>query len=322
MQVLEEMDTDIDFSPAEAEVAAGPAFSRHETFHPRYGWIKKGFDAAVADPAIFTRDDAPVILGVGKNMVRAIRYWCLAFKVLQTQHGSTAPTPFGHTLLGAGGWDPYMEDPASLWLLHYSLLSDPSLATAWDYAFFHYSRNEFTVGEMEKGMEEFVSREFPNARTASSSLSKDVACIIRMYAGTPRRRSISEESIQCPFADLGLLVEGSTPDRYAFAVGEKPTLATALVAATCLQFAHRIAPAARSISFSRLLREHGSPGMAFKLTEAALYAAIEEVVERRPELTISDAGGVVQLGYTESADSLAISLLDEHYQSVFAKVTA
>jgi len=30
----------------------------------------------------FLAEDAPVRLGVGKNMARSIRYWCNAFKVL------------------------------------------------------------------------------------------------------------------------------------------------------------------------------------------------------------------------------------------------
>jgi hypothetical protein len=58
-----------------------PVFARHETFAVRSGWLKKGFDAASDDEAIFLDDDAPLRLGVGKNMVRAIRYWCHAFKV-------------------------------------------------------------------------------------------------------------------------------------------------------------------------------------------------------------------------------------------------
>lgn len=48
-------------------------FARHETFHPRFGWLKKGFDRAAIDSEVFLRPDAPVRLGVGKNMVRAIR---------------------------------------------------------------------------------------------------------------------------------------------------------------------------------------------------------------------------------------------------------
>lgn len=62
--------------------SVSPVFARHETFHPRFGWLKKGFDAALLDSGIFLRDDAPVRLGVGKNMARSIRYWCNAFKVI------------------------------------------------------------------------------------------------------------------------------------------------------------------------------------------------------------------------------------------------
>lgn len=29
------------------------AFARHETFHPRFGWLKKGFDLASIDSEIF-----------------------------------------------------------------------------------------------------------------------------------------------------------------------------------------------------------------------------------------------------------------------------
>ncbi|WP_448571562.1 DUF4007 family protein [Trichothermofontia sp.] len=39
-------------------------FSRHETFHPRFGWLKKGFDRASDDPRVFLEEDAPVRLGV------------------------------------------------------------------------------------------------------------------------------------------------------------------------------------------------------------------------------------------------------------------
>jgi hypothetical protein len=59
-----------------------PIFAKHETFHPRYGWLKKGFDKSTEDEILFLREDAPVTLGVGKNMVKAIRYWSCAYKVL------------------------------------------------------------------------------------------------------------------------------------------------------------------------------------------------------------------------------------------------
>ncbi len=58
------------------------SFSGHETFPFRYPWLKKGFDAVQQDAEAFLRDDAITTLGVGKNMVRSIRHWCLAAGVL------------------------------------------------------------------------------------------------------------------------------------------------------------------------------------------------------------------------------------------------
>ena len=295
-------------------------FARHETFHPRHGWLKKGYDAALADPSVFTRDDAAVVLGVGKNMVRAIRYWCLAFKVLESHAGQTFPTEFGNTLLGPGGWDPFLEDVASLWLLHESLLSSPSLATAWEYAFFAFAKQEFTLDELVSGLDEYAEREFPNSRTVPASFRKDASCILRMYAGKPARGMPSEESIQCPFVDLGLITAGSTPDRSVFVFGDKPGLPASIIAAACLQFAHRTGGTARTVSFSRLLRERGSPGMSLKLTEAALYDALEDVADRGAEIGISDAGGVVQLTYGAAPQVTARQLLEDYYSAVFAEV--
>ena len=46
-------------------------------------------------------------------MVKAIKYWSLAYKILQEDPNKNSramiPTSFGKQLLGSG-WDPYLED--------------------------------------------------------------------------------------------------------------------------------------------------------------------------------------------------------------------
>ena len=93
--------------------AAKPMFARHETFHPRYGWFRKAYSFAAEDPRIFSREDAPVRIGVGKNMVRAIRFWGLAAKLIEVNERSSnrrasdlTPTCLGHALFGESGWGP------------------------------------------------------------------------------------------------------------------------------------------------------------------------------------------------------------------------
>src|SRR5437879_4449899 len=122
------------------------SFSGHETFPFRYPWLKKGFDAVREDGNIFLRDDATTILGVGKNMVRSIRHWCLAAGVLEEdRQGKTAlrPTDLGKLLLSNEGLDPFLEDPATLWLLHWQIASNRSRATTWFWTFSHFNEPEF-----------------------------------------------------------------------------------------------------------------------------------------------------------------------------------
>lgn len=45
-------------------------FSGHDSFQCRLPWLKKGYDYLQAGRS-FTADDAPVVLGVGNNRVRA-----------------------------------------------------------------------------------------------------------------------------------------------------------------------------------------------------------------------------------------------------------
>ena len=100
-------------------------FSGHESFQCRNLWLKKGYDH-VAQNRSFNDKDAVVTLGVGKNMVASIRFWLKAFNIITPKDEITE---FGRHLLADGGWDPYLEDTASLWLLHYQLVKNNFAST-------------------------------------------------------------------------------------------------------------------------------------------------------------------------------------------------
>ena len=123
-----------------------PTFSGHETFPCRTLWLKKGYDF-VLNEGSFNSPDAVVTLGVGKNMVSSIRYWMRAFNILDTDDKLTE---FAHSLLADAGWDPYLEDEGSIWLLHYQLVKK-RYATAYNLIF-----NEFRKTKIEFSKENFV----------------------------------------------------------------------------------------------------------------------------------------------------------------------
>lgn len=299
---------------------SSPTFARHETFHPRYGWLKKGFDAAEADPEAFLHPDAHVRLGVGKNMVRAIRYWCHAFKVLEEDPSvsgramASRPSTIGQDLLGKDGLDPYMEDLGTLWLLHWQLLRPPCSATAWWYAFFIHARSELSVDELSAGLSSYVESEFPAARAAKSSLRKDASCIVRMY-GEISSGPVGEESIHCPWAELRMMRPVADRKAWAFRVGRKPGLTPPLIAALCFDYAAmRGVSSARTFSVGSLTYGPASPGLALKLPENVIYSALEEAAGMDSRIGLSDTAGVVQLTYDEDPRDLHQRFIRMHYE--------
>ena len=99
-------------------------FSGHESFPCRSLWLKKGFDY-LSEDGNFNAPDAVVRLGVGKNMVAAIRFWLKAFGISKNDE----TTALGEYLFHRkDGKDRYLEDLATLWLLHYKLASSGEAA--------------------------------------------------------------------------------------------------------------------------------------------------------------------------------------------------
>ena len=118
------------------------SFSGHQTFPFRYTWLPKGVRTLEEDPTCFSRSDAMVALGVGKNMVESIRFWCGALKLatIDSRGGKVAPTELGSRMFARRGWDPYLEDPGTLWLLHWQLVESPDVASTWFLAFTRWNR--------------------------------------------------------------------------------------------------------------------------------------------------------------------------------------
>lgn len=299
-----------------------PVFARHETFHPRYGWIKKGYDAVANDPDIFSREDASVVLGVGKNMVKAIKYWGIAFKVIKETHTtnnkqrSYATTQFGEQLLSDKGWDPYLEDPASLLLLHWGLVNDQlsCKATTWWFAFNAFHKISFTQEDFLFVLKKYISSTFPGHMVKDSSLKKDINCLLRMYVESNSDR-IKESAITCPFTELSLIKNDGDSRHFSFNLGEKHNLPPEIIIACCLNYIYMTKQTAATISISRLLYENSSPGLVFKLTEAAICHAIETVSRNFSNISLSEAGGLLQFCFEGDPSRLRERILRKYYKN-------
>jgi len=296
-----------------------PIFARHETFHPRFGWLKKGFDKVTEDNSVFSKETAPVVLGVGKNMVRAIKYWCIAFKVVdETRNGKFihTPTEFAEKLLGEGGWDPFLENPSSLWLLHWNLLKTPCHAPAWYFTFNELNKIDFSSHDLFFSLREFRDRKFPTKKIHDSSLNKDVSCLIRMYVEQTGPKNLKEDSLDCPFTELGIINAYTDSKRFTFNFGSKPSLPPEIIVTACLEFASTFQDDARTISISRLLYDAGSPGQAFKLTESSLSDAIETISLKAKDIFLTDTAGMIQFAYNNDPLEISERILNSYYKKL------
>lgn len=258
------------------------SFSGHETFPFRYTWLKKAVDAADGDEYAFHADDAMVKLGVGKNMVSSIRHWGVTTGMLAEgapRRGSRVK-PFRATELGAllfrdEGWDPFLEDPGTLWLLHWQLVSRLERATTWWWVFNQYPGTVFTRGEIQEAIETLCAQR-AWTRATSASLKRDIDVFIRTYAPQRRRNILLEDTLDCPLAELGVM---RVSDQQAFILVRSghDSLPDEIFAYALADYLKRRPAGMQTVTLEDLSFSDGAPGRSFCLDEPGLLRRLDRI---------------------------------------------
>jgi hypothetical protein len=295
--------------------ACVPTFARHETFHPRLGWFRKAFLAAWKNSGdFFLAEDAPVRLGVGKNMVRSIRFWGVAAHLIteipnpeRPRVTRTAITNAGNGLLGPDGLDPYMEDVATWWWLHWLMLAPGSQLPVW-----WVLLNELNVVEFDDELALRVCIDAVEASTFDnphpSSIEKDISAFLRTYTESPSGRGKFDDQFGCPLRDLHLVT--SAGGRHRFATEPAPDLPSEVVLAAILDYMVMSGSTAKTVSLGRLATDPGSPAKAFRLNEEHLAEKLSAIARRRGSgVSLTSPAGAVQLGWRGDTSELAHATL-------------
>jgi hypothetical protein len=292
------------------------AFGRHETFHLRFGWLTKGHQAWFKNPEVFEREDATVELGVGKNMVTAIRYWMLATQMAGQARQGFEPSPLGRRIFDTdGGWDPYLEDDATLWLLHWLLASNPEYATTVFWFFNRFHKPEFTGDELFHALRDFAGEKL-DARVSETTLRHDAAVLIRMYQPTAASKSMPlEESLDSPMAMLGLIRPVPETKYHESRPEFRAQLPPAILGFAVAQLFE--ATGATALPIEQLMHGDGAlaaPGAVFRLTEECLVAKLEELMAWSPGLfKLSESAGIHQIFRLSREAADPHEFLNRHY---------
>ncbi len=299
------------------------AFGRHETFALRYSWLSKGFHAFQRNPNVFESDQATVELGVGKNMVLSIRYWLRACQMIKTT--VVEPTAIGALILDATtGFDPYLEDEATIWLIHWLLATNCELATSWYWFFNKYHKPEFTGQELTTALSDFIKEHvIEKKRPSLGTIKNDAQLLHRMYSQSRgNTRMPLEEALDSPLTLLRLVTQTAGGRSYQSKLEARSGLPLGILGFAVAQLLEQRKVKAipvEELMYSR--DDYPAPGAIFRLTENDLITKLERLVDYIPDIfDIRETAGIHQLYLVNGCP--AHEFLVRHYADSLGEAAA
>jgi len=254
-----------------------------------------------------------VTLGVGKNMVRSIRFWTQASGICAPakKGGGNSLTRFGSEVFREDGLDPFLEDVRTLWLIHWKLSTDAaSPLLAWDYLLNRWQDPEFFSSTVTQVLhKEAIMCE---AGVSRATVERHFDAFLHTYLPTRGRKvNILEENLDSPLVELELILKvgdreletssGTREPVYAFRRESKPDVTSELFLFCLNDFWQKRHPNDGTLSVKEVAHGHGGPGQIFKLPEEDVRARVGELARQTNEV----------FSYSESAIQQEIRRQDE-----------
>ncbi|SDC27785.1 MULTISPECIES: DUF4007 family protein [unclassified Candidatus Frackibacter] len=258
-------------------------FAKHRTFYIREGWLPKTLKLINEKPYIFTpanREEAIDELGVGKTMVAALRFWMQATGLTIEGRGTKGMIEQEITDLGKFilNHDPFFEDTKTLWLLHYKLVTQESLATSWYWFFNFYQENFFDQTSFITELKAYTKNNLKK-EVAESSLKKDFHCFKNTYL-YERKYSYQnnpEDILTSPLVDLELVTKNGKQG-FQLNIPSFNKLSSDILYYVILN--QYSVNENEQISFTQLLETENSIGKVFRLKRKSLLRHLEFLEEK------------------------------------------
>lgn len=279
------------------------SFSGHESFPCKSLWLKKGYDFVVQEKN-FNDPNAVIDLGVGKNMVASIRFWLKSFGICENDNASW----LGHYLFDdETGRDKYIEDLATLWLLHFHLIycEEASIYNLFfcDFQREHYSfqrdqiANYIKIRLIENGTPSVFNK---------NTITKDIGVLLQNYV-LPRK-SQSNEDYSSLLIDLDLIRQNSEGGGYFFNAEGKRKVTKEVFLYGLL----KVMGEDKSISYDAIREQIG---YIFCMTDIELIQMLKQLASDYSEnLAYSDIAGIRQVQIIKELDP--VQVLNDYYEKV------
>ena len=264
-------------------------FKGHQTFYIRRGWLTKGLKQLQNNNSFFTSKsiDKTTELGVGSNMVNAIRYYlpCVGLTEEKKLKGQSN-TEFANLVLQ---YDSYMQQYGTLLWLHYNLATDKNNATSWYYFFNEYKSMEVEKESFVENIKDFITQNDKTQMPAEKSLVDDYTCILGTYLPRDNEKDSFEDNLECPLAELHLLTQtnlanGKIIRKTPCDVNSFPLYIALAVIIKCREENQT------EIKIENIESENNSLGKVFNLGIVDIYTILEKMQNKKLIKIIRTAG--------------------------------
>jgi hypothetical protein len=289
--------------------------NKHSSFYIRNGWPTKILLAVRADNHIFSPNaelKAVDELGMGRVMIKALRYWAKALGLtLETKdaQGIVSVETELFTLLYEN--DRYLQNEASLLLLHRELAVNIEEATAWFWAFNEHSKSTISKEEFVDG---FYSYLISNGGVAGKdSVEKEFNCFKNTYVSDGKFdvEKIMEENTIPFFAPVSLL-RMIGKDKYEKVKMLAKRIPVDILFYCILNDNAEILKTNRQISIDDMVEKKSQVCRYFNISYGALVEMLQ-MLENRGKIKLYNNFGNRHI---EVIDSNSRGILENYYQSV------
>jgi hypothetical protein len=304
-------------------------FTGHDTFPLRYGWLFKAVNHMNSGGKLQTSKEeetqqAIIKLGVGKNMVNAIRYWADSAGLLESkkEQNSTiySSSDNGNYLFNEEtGKDPYLEHVGSIWLIHFWLCFNQNEMTAYRYFFNifngEYFEKQILLAHMSTDIKKLTSGD---TSLNESTIQKDIDTFLNTYSKKLKQNSkiLDEEQFNSPLSELNL-IQDNGKNYYLSDLNEKEELPIEVFIYALLKFVQKKSKISKmvTINFKSLLLDAYSPGRIFRLSEKGLWSKLDKAqLYSQDMIKWSDTLGLRQVAIDKSYLTAELTVLNSYFE--------
>ena len=271
---------------------------RHESFSIREGWLAKGIKNVKEYGNVFALQNATDILGIGTNMVKSLKYWMTATKLIEEKNREIMLSDFGSII---NEYDPYLEDIFSWWLIHINMITNIDDAYIYNLFFNKCNIKTFTKRELYEKLYALLINE--KLTFNENILQDEVNMIIKTYT-IDEKIDNPENNFICPLSELNLLkkVDRDTYEKNRPEIRNLPFWVVYYI--ICLLLDDR-----DNIRIDELLKEENSPAKLLNMDKNLINEYLDEM--KKNDLIIINRTAGLNMVYLKK--KLSLNEIAEEY---------